>query len=286
MVGSGLRVEKIGRRAAVTRVVSVTSGKGGVGKTHVSVNCALALAQMGRSVAILDADLSLANINVMFGLKPRTTLQDVVEGRLKLEDVMLEGPDGVVIIPAASGKELANGLTTEQKLLLTEQIEEAAAEFDYLIVDTQAGIGPEVMYFNSAAAEIVCVITGEPTSLTDAYALIKVMASEYGEKEIKVVANNVKDERTGREAYLRLERAVERFLHVKLVYLGSVPSDSAVKSAILEQEPLLNLFPSSAAAQGFKRVAERLDQDFFTRRVKGGMQFFFKQLMDASAYGC
>lgn len=272
------------RHQGVTRVVSITSGKGGVGKTHTSVNCALALAQMGRSVLILDADISLANINVMLGIKPKADLQDVIEGRMKLEDVMIEGPEGITIIPAASGS-LASGLTLEQRVLLNEEIERAASNFDYLLVDTQAGIGPEVMYFNCAASEIVCVITSEPTSLTDAYALIKVLARDYGEKEISIVANNVPNENVGRGVFLRLARAVERFLHVKLRYLGSVPTDSAIPAAISEQKALLELFPSSQASMAFTKVAEKLDEDFFSRRVKGGMQFFFKQLMEANAYG-
>lgn len=287
MYGTSLNIKKDQRhKQGITRVVSITSGKGGVGKTHISVNCGLALARMGRSVAILDADLSLANINVMLGLKPKATLQDVVDGRLTLEDTMLDGPDGIVIIPATSGTPLAAGLTPEQRLLLIDRIEEATACFDYLLVDTQAGIGPDVMYFNSAASEIICVITAEPTSLTDAYALIKVLAQEYGEKEISIVANNVQSESVGKGAYLRLARAVERFLHVKLCYLGAVLTDSAIPTAISEQRALLDLFPSSQASMGFVKVAEKLDLDFYTRRVKGGMQFFFRELMDAAEYGC
>jgi len=286
MYNSHLNLEKKAKRGGVTRVVSITSGKGGVGKTHTTVNCAIALAQMGRSVAILDADLNLANINVVLGLKPRADLQDVMEGRLKLVDIMLEGPEGIVIIPSASGAKFSCNLDVEHRMLLTEQIEEAARDFDYLLVDTQAGIGSEVMYFNSAASEIVCVINAEPTSLTDAYALIKVLAREYGEREISIVANNVANENIGYAAFSRLENAVARFLRVKLRYLGSVPSDNSVNVAITEQQPVLELFPSSVSSLAFVKVAEKLDEDFFTRRVKGGVQFFFRQLMDASAYGC
>jgi len=273
-------------RRAVTRVVSVTSGKGGVGKTNCAVNLALALARLGRSCMLLDADLGLANVNVLLGLHPHATLADVLDGRMQLRDIMLHGPEGVAIVPAASGAGTMNGLSAEQKMLLMSQIEEVASEYDYLLIDTQAGIGPEVMYFNSAAAEIVCVINGEPTSLTDAYALIKVLSAEYGEKNISIIANNVQDEAAGRAAFGRLSRAVDRFLHVNLAYLGCVPSDLAMRTAVTEQKAFLQLFPSSAAARALCKVAERIDADFYRNRIKGGMQFFFKQLMEASAYGC
>ena len=235
---------------------------------------------------VFDADLGLANINVLLGLQPRATLHDVVEGRMHIRDTILEGPEGIAIVPAASGVSTMNGLSSAQKMLLMAQIEEVAAAFDYLLIDTQAGIGPEVMYFNSAAAEICCVINGEPTSLTDAYALIKVLNAEYGEKNISVIANNVRDDGEGRRAFARLARSVERFLHVNLTYVGCVPSDPAIRGAVTEQRALLELFPSSAAARALRQVAERIDADFFRYRVKGGMQFFFKQLMEASAYGC
>lgn len=286
MQGQGQRQGGIRSGRAVTRVISITSGKGGVGKTNCVINLALALARLGRSCMILDADLGLANINVLLGLQPQATLLDVLAGRRHLRDILLNGPEGVMVVPAGSGASTLNGLSGEQKMLLMSQIEEVAENFDYLLLDTQAGIGSEVMYFNSAAAEIVCTINGEPTSLTDAYALIKVLSSEYGEKNISVISNNVPDDAAGQAAFTRLSKAVERFLHVNLEYLGCVPCDSAMRAAVAEQRALLQLFPSSAAARAFARIAQRIDADFYRYRVKGGMQFFFRQLMEASAYGC
>lgn len=270
-----------GRRSmsSVTRVMSFTSGKGGVGKTHTVVNTALALAREGRSVLILDADLGLANIHVMLGVQPRYTLNDLFEGTQTLEDIIVNGPEGIAIIPSASGVESMCHLSPEQRLLLTEAVEQVADRYDYLLIDTQAGIGAEVLHFNSAASEIVCVINSEPTSLTDAYALIKVMAQNYGEKAFSIVANNVTNEAEGRRAFQRLANSVERFLHVNLKYLGFIPRDGAVNEAILGQRALLELYPSSPAGLALAGLARRIDTEFYDNRIKGGMQFFFEQLL-------
>jgi flagellar biosynthesis protein FlhG len=168
---------------SVTRVLSFTSGKGGVGKTHSVTNVAIALAQKGLSVLVLDADLGLANVDVLLGLQPKGTLHDVLKGKLSLDDILLSGPGGITIIPAASGVEEIQALRTEEKMFLLEEIERVAHRFDYLLIDTPAGIGSDVMYFNSAAAEVVCIINGEPTSLTDTYALIKVLSKRMERRD-------------------------------------------------------------------------------------------------------
>ena len=200
----------------VTRVMSFTSGKGGVGKTNTVVNTAIALAQRGNKVLILDADLGLANVDVLLDLRPEYTIHDVLTGSRHIEEIMLDGPQGISLIPAASGIEDIGHLSTANKLILMEAIENVAYDFDYLLIDTQAGIGNDVMYFNSASSEIVGVINGEPTSLTDAYALIKVMASNYSERSFSILANNVPNEREGNRAFSRLADAVDRFLHIRL----------------------------------------------------------------------
>ena len=151
----------------VTRVISFTSGKGGVGKTHTVVNTAVTLAAQGFSVLILDADLGLANVDVLAGVTPKGTLHDVLKGRCALDDILVEGPGGIVIIPAASGVEEIQALGNAEKMVLMSEVERIAHHYDFLLIDTPAGIGSDVMYFNSAAGEVVCVITGEPTSLTD-----------------------------------------------------------------------------------------------------------------------
>lgn len=280
-MGSSLTIQK-SRSDSPSRVISFTSGKGGVGKSSLVVNSAVALAQIGRSVLLIDADLGLANVNVLLGLRPSHTLNDVFEGRKSLTEIMLEGPEGIAIIPAASGVESICNLSAERRLMLLDAVEKVAKSFDYILIDTQAGIGPDVMYFNSAAGEIICVITSEPTSLTDAYALIKVLSQNYGEREFKVIANNVSSEKAGFQAFSRLQRAVERFLHVSLDYLGYVPSDRYLCEAVRAQEPFLKLFPSSAAGVAISSLVRKLDASFHELRVKGSMQFLFQQLVEAT----
>lgn len=269
----------------ITRVMSFTSGKGGVGKTNSVVNVALSLAKLGRRVLLLDADLGLANVDVLLGITPARTIQDVLAGHASLEEIIIEGPEGISIIPASSGVESICHLDTHQKMLLLNGVEEVAASYDYLLIDTAAGISSEVMYFNSASSEIVCVITNEPTSLTDAYALIKVLSQSYGEKGISVVVNNVPSEAEALSAYKKLSRSVERFLHMKLEYLGWIPTDVSVGEAVRRQRALSEEFPSSAAARSIAGITERIDERFLSNRVKGGMQFFFRQLLGQEELG-
>lgn len=269
----------------VTRVLSFTSGKGGVGKTHSVTNVAVALANQGLSVLVLDADMGLANVDVLLGLQAKGTLHDVLKGTLSLDDILLKGPGGITIIPAASGVEEIQALRAEEKMFLLEEIERVAHTFDYLLIDTPAGIGSDVMYFNSAAAEVVCIITGEPTSLTDTYALIKVLSSAYGEKKFSVVVNNVASEKEATAAFTKLSRAVERFLQVDVRSLGWVPSDATVRDCVMQQRPIAAEFPSSPAALALAAVARRIDDEAPQRRAKGGMQFFFRQLLEMNSYG-
>lgn len=268
------------RRQDITRVISLTSGKGGVGKTNMTVNLATSLARMGNSVLILDADLGLANVDILLGLTPKYNLHDVLNGKRSLEDVLVDGPNGVSVIPAASGIESLSNLNTEDKLLLMEALENLSLDFDYMLIDTKAGIGSDVMFFNSAASEIFVVINNEPTSLTDAYALIKVLANNYGEKTFSVISNDVIDAAEGIKAYERLQQVVDRFLKVKLSYIGHVPSDPLVNEAVRAQRALLEVYPSSKAGVAFSAIARKIDQGIQLNRVKGGMQFFFKRLLD------
>lgn len=271
------------RPQSVSRVISFTSGKGGVGKTSLVINTAIGLAREGKSVLILDADLGLANVDVMLGVKPRYTLQDLFEGRKTLDEIVVSGPEGISIIPAASGVESICNLDMTRRMMLMEAVEGLAISYDYILIDTPAGIGPDVIYFNTAASEIVCVINPEPTSLTDAYALLKVLSQDHGEKSISIISNEVLDEKEGSRTYQRLQKAVERFLHIELNYLGYVPSDSALPEAVRSQKAMLELFPSSPAGLAVSRLAKKIDTDFHEFRVKGGMQFFFRQLLDYSA---
>jgi flagellar biosynthesis protein FlhG len=268
----------------VTRVISFTSGKGGVGKTHTVVNTAISLASAGYSVLVLDADLGLANVDVLLGVSPRGTLHDVLKGACSLDDILVQGPGGIVIIPAASGIEEVQALTAADKLLLMTEVERIAHHYDFLLIDTPAGIGSDVMYFNSAAGEVVCVITGEPTSLTDSYALMKVLHTTYGEKSFWIVVNDVASEVEAQTAFNSLANAVQKFLRVETRMLGWVQSDAMVRQSVMDRRPITLEYPSSRAAIRLADVARRLADSRPEQGVKGGLQFFFQQLLQVPSY--
>ena len=269
----------------LTRVISFTSGKGGVGKTHTVVNTAATLVADGYSVLVLDADLGLANIDVLAGVSPKGTLRDVLLGNRRIEDILTEAPAGFTIIPAASGIEEIHALSSDERMLLLGEIERIAAQYDYLLIDTPAGIGSDVMYFNSAASEIVCIINGEPTSLTDAYALIKVLSTSYGEKSFSIVVNNVMNETEAEAAYASLANAVQRFLQIETRFVGWIESDPLVRECIKERRLISFVYPSSKASRGIASITRSIVEYPPERRLKGGMQFFFQQLLDMSKYG-
>ncbi len=275
-----LFMNSLNRATHSTRVISFTSGKGGVGKTHSVVNTALALADQGKSVLVFDADLGLANVDIMLGVQVEHTLQDVINGQRKLDQITIDGPLGISLIPAASGVEEICQLTTYQRMRLLREIESVAWKYDYLLIDTPAGIGQDVMFFNSASNEVVCIISADPTSLTDAYALIKILARNYGERSVRILVNNVVSEKIALQSYARLERAVAQFLAIRLEYLGFIPTDSAVSEAIQSRSALWLEYPSSPAARAFRALADRLEQTYHEQKVKGGMQFFFERLLD------
>lgn len=269
----------------VTRVISVTSGKGGVGKTHTVVNLGIALASRGKSVLLLDADLGLANIDVLLNLKPKANLHDVLKGSCTLDDVILEGPGGISLIPAASGVESLTTLSANARLVLLEAVEEVAYRYDYLLIDTGAGIGPDVLCFNGASAEIVCVVNPEPTSLTDSYALMKVLSTSCGEKRFSILVNEAESENEARRTYATLSGTVDRHLNVSTRYLGAIPDDRSVRECIMRRVPIVTELPSGPVARAFTTLADRIDSEEGAPRIKGGMQMFFRQLLDVGAYG-
>ncbi len=261
------------------RVLSFTSGKGGVGKTHIVVNLAYALQQLGARVMILDADLGLANVDVLLGLEPQFNIQHVLEGKKTLSDILLQGPVGMTILPASTGVCEVAHISEAQRFHLLDALDELHHDFDFLLVDTGAGISNNVIYFNIAAQDIVIVVTPEPTSLTDAYALMKVLAKQYAEKHFKVIMNTVDDDAEAKEAFRRLSMVTERFLNVSLDYLGFIPQDNAFSWAVRQQKPLLELYPSTSSAGCFYQLARLMLDSPGSVHPKGNIQFFWRRLL-------
>lgn len=240
------------------RSIAVTSGKGGVGKSSVVANLAFLFAKMGLRVLILDADMGLANIDVLLGLTPRYTMKDYLDGSCGFREIVLRGPGGVRIIPAGSGVLEMTDLGKEQLLSILGELGELKGEHDLLIIDTAAGVSSNVLKFNTIAEEVVVVVTPEPTSITDAYALIKLMSMKFKRKRFSVLGNNVKGAGEADQVFNGLNAAVERFLSFSLSNLGFIPWDRRVANAIRSQRAFADLFPEAEATRMLRGVAERL----------------------------
>ena len=261
------------------RVISVTSGKGGVGKSNVVSNLAIALSAQGKKVLLIDADLGLGNLDVLLGLSPVYNLNHVLNGEKGIMDILIDGPAGIKIIPAGSGVQELTSLGHNEKLKLLDELDMLEEQFDIMIVDTEAGISENVTYFTVAAQEIFVVVTPEPTSITDVYALIKLLATRYSEHHFKVLVNMAKDSEEALEVFRKLANVAGRFLDISLDYLGCVVKDEKVVEAVKRQKAVMELFPDSEAAQCFATLAKRVVENKSPGRIKGNIQFFFRRMM-------
>lgn len=267
---------------AGTRVISVTSGKGGVGKTNIVGNLAIALRRLGKRVLVLDGDLGLANIDIIFGLSPVFNIKHVVNGEKSLADIIVGGPEQIQIIPAGSGVQDLVDLTQGQKLNLLNEFDGLEEEFDVFLIDTGAGISSNVTYFGIAADERIVVVTSEPTSITDAYALMKVMYTKHGTNTFKLVVNMVDHEEEARAVYKNLSNAVVRFLKgVSLEYLGFIPRDGNLEAAVRRQATVLTCFPDSPSSDGFSKLAAQLLVTPSRAAQDGNIKFFWKKFVTA-----
>ncbi len=264
------------------RVIAVASGKGGVGKTNVSVNLALAMTAMGRKVMLMDADLGLANIDVLLGLKPLYNLSHVIRGERTLEEVLIEGPGGVRIVPASSGVKLMAELNPMQHAGLIRAFSELSFDLDVLLVDTAAGISDSVISFTRAAQEVVVVVCDEPASLTDAYALMKVLNRDHGVQRFNVLSNMSHSAQEGREMFAKLVNVTDRYLDATLNYLGTVPYDEYLLKAVRKQRPVIDAFPRSRSAMAFKNLAQKADKWPRPEAAAGHLEFFVERLIGSS----
>ena len=266
-------------RPAPVRVIAVASGKGGVGKTNVSVNLALSLQNAGQRTLLLDTDLGLANVDVMLGLSPRFTLADVLAGRCELRDTLLEGPGGMWIVPAASGKRHMTELLPQQHVGLVHAFSQLDVPIDTRVVDNAAGIADGVLTFCQAAQDVIVVVCDEPASVTDAYALIKVLSRDRGVSRVQILANQVQHAAEGRQLFDKLQRVTSKFLDVTLNYLGAIPRDEWLRRAVQRQEAVVDAFPSAPASAAFRDIARRAGQWQSPPGPRGHVEFFMERLI-------
>ncbi|MEP7311700.1 MAG: MinD/ParA family protein [Pseudomonadota bacterium] len=269
-------------RPEPVQVIAISGGKGGVGKTCVAVNLATALAAEGKRVLLFDGDLGLANVDVLLGISPRHTLEHVLDGQCTLEEAMVLAPQGFRIIPAASGVARLASLSSTEHLGLIQAFSQITSGLDVLIVDTAAGIADGVRQFCQAAQNVLVVLRDEPASLTDAYALVKVLRRDHGVERFRVLANMTQGQGEGEALFRKLERVTSRFLDVVLEYAGDIPEDPYVRNAIREQRSVIEAYPSCAATRAFKKLARTADKWPKAASPRGNLEFFVERLVGQS----
>jgi flagellar biosynthesis protein FlhG len=240
--------------------IAITSGKGGVGKTNVVANLAVSLAGLGKNVLILDADFGLANVDLLFGIAPRHNLSDFVFGRTALEDIVIEGPCGVKIIPASSGIEQMTALTIDQQLRLIRGLTQLGAQSDYLLIDTAAGISANVIQFLLAAGLVIVVTAPEPTAIVDAYLVVKILTHRESQKRVSILVNSVSGNDEALNVFEQINAVSQRFLGKSVDFFGFIEKDSHVPRAVRQQAPCVTMFPGAAASRNILRLARKLDQ--------------------------
>lgn len=262
-----------------TRVLSITSGKGGVGKTAVVSNIAVTLARQGKKVLIIDADLGLANVDVVLGLTPRYNLGHFFNGERSLEEVMVEGPHGLKILPAGSGVQQYTRLDAQLKMRLIESLDALEDHYDVVLIDTEAGISDNVTYFNVAAQDILVVTSPEPTAITDAYALMKLLSTQYHQKRFLLAVNSVQEPDEGLDVFEKLTMVSGRYLDIFLDYIGCIPFDRKMHEAVREQKVIVDLYPEHKLTAAFSSLAENLMDAPINNQAQGNLQFFWKQFL-------
>jgi len=262
------------------KVIAVSGGKGGVGKTNVSLNTSIALAKQGKKVLVLDADLGLANVDVMLGLRVKRNISHVLSGECELDDIIIEGPAGIKIIPATSGSQSMVDLTPSEHAGLIRAFSDMRTEFDVLLVDTAAGISDMVLSFSRAAQDVMLVVCDEPTSITDCYALMKLLSRDHGVFKFKVVANMVRSPKEGEQLFAKLTKVTDRFLDVALELVAVVPFDENIRKSVRKQKAIVDAFPESPASKAFAQLAKNVCKWPIPHQASGHLEFFIEQLID------
>ncbi|MBN1613649.1 MAG: MinD/ParA family protein [Deltaproteobacteria bacterium] len=271
------------QRDSSIRVIAITSGKGGVGKTNITANLGYFLSKMKKRIMIIDADMGLANIDLILGLTPKYNLYHVLKGERTIADTLMVGPGGIKILPSASGIQEITELSKGQKLALLDELNAVNENLDFVLIDTGAGIAGNVMYFNMAAKEIIVVTSPEPTSLTDAYALIKILYRRYARKRFRILVNMVKDPAEGKEIFKRLSHATDHFLNITIEYLGYILYDDKLPEAVKRQKALAELHPYAPASKCMASLAEKLGmEDMPVQDEQGSIKFFWDNIINTN----
>ena len=271
-----------GRPTDGIRVIAVTSGKGGVGKTNVSVNLAIALAGSGKEVMLMDADLGLSNVDVLLGLHPLYNLSHVINGDRNINDIVMTGPSGLRIVPAASGIRKMAELSPAQHAGIIQVFSDLAVTPDVLLIDTAAGLSDGVTAFTRAAHEVIVVVCDEPASMTDAYAMIKVMSRDHAIQRFRVLANMTRTNQQGIDLYNKFVKVANRFLDVTLDYMGSIPYDEYLLKAVQKQRAVVDSYPRSKAAIAFRNMVQKVDKWPVPDVATGSLEFFVEHLIRAN----
>ena len=261
------------------QVIAITSGKGGVGKTNLAVNIGIALSQMGRRVALLDADMGLANVDILLGIYPKFNLSHVLSGDKTLAEVIIDGPFGLKVIPGASGIQKMSELSSLEQATVIRAFSEIDQDLDVLIVDTAAGISASVVNFARACQEIIVVVCDEPTSLTDAYALIKLLNRDYNLCNFHVITNMVKTTQQGQALFQKLTKVTDHYLDVTLRFIGAVPYDEYLRKSVQKQLPVIEAFPGSQSAIAVKEIAKKIDSWPLKDQAGSYIEFFIERMI-------
>ncbi|SMB82311.1 flagellar biosynthesis protein FlhG [Desulfonispora thiosulfatigenes DSM 11270] len=278
VLNKGQQEKKKNNEPKNMRIITVASGKGGVGKTSVVSNLALSLTKLGNKVLIMDADLGMANIDIMFGLFPKHSLYDVIKGKKSLKEIAVTTAEGITIIPGGSGiNELVN-LESEQRDNILNELAEFSLEMDYLFIDCGAGVSKNILGFISAADDVLIVITPEPTSITDAYALIKILSQFNLHKEVSVIVNRVTSIKEADDTIARIENVADKFLNIDIKKIGFINQDDNVVKSIKEQRPFVLSYPRSKAAKDMNYIAENFLRG--NDRPPQGTEKFIKKLIN------
>ncbi len=264
-----------------TRTLSVTSGKGGVGKTTLTVNLAYTLAEMGKKVLLLDGDIGLANIDIFLGIRPQKTLEDFFNHGEPLENIIVKAHKNIHVLPSSSGMTDLRSIDVYKRKMLMDEVSMLNNTYDYLIVDTASGIDENVQYLNSSVQDVLVVITPEPASMADAYALMKVLHTNKKVSRFSMVANKVLGEKEAKDIYTRINKVTGRFLNINLSYIGYIPLDPKLRQ-VADAKLVCKARPSAASAIALKRIADSVIGEQEVGEMNGSLQFFWNQLINAA----